>query len=182
MIGAVRAVILLRGINVGGNRKVPMARLRAVLEGAGAADVRTYIQSGNVVLDHDGDAVSTTARYEAAIAEAFGFEVPLVHRSADEWAAMVDANPYPHAVAEPSTLHVLFLADPPARGRIDALDLGRFAPEEATPVGRDLFLHLPGGMGRSKLAPALNDRALGTRTTARNWNTVVRLGEMLATP
>lgn len=176
-----RHVVLLRGINVGGHHRLPMADLREALAGAGCRDARTYIQSGNAVVDHDEtDEAALRAVLEAAIADAAGFAVPVVLRTADEWTAAIAANPYAGGGAEPKALHVVFLADAPAAGVLDALDLDRFAPEELTAVGRELHLLLPGGLGRSKLAVALTDRALGTVTTTRNWNTVERLAAMLA--
>ena len=174
-------VALLRGINVGGKHPLPMASLRATLEAAGCAEVRTYIQSGNAVFRHDeADEASLRELLEAAIAETAGFAVPVVLRTAAEWEATVAANPYSAGGTDPKALHVVFLLEPPASGALDALDLDRFAPEELTVVGREVHLLLPDGIGRSKLAAALTDRKLGAVATVRNWNTVVKLQAMLA--
>jgi len=180
-------VALLRGINLGGHHSLPMATLRETLEAAGCADVRTYIQSGNAVFRHDEeDEARLRELLEAAIGDTGGFAVPVMLRTADEWASTVAANPYAAGVpsgggaADPKALHVVFLSAAPSAGVLDALDLGRFAPEELTSIGRELHLWLPGGMGRSKLAAALTDRKLGAVATARNWNTVKKLEALLA--
>ncbi len=157
-----------------------MASVRATLEAAGCGEVRTYIQSGNAVFRHEEtDEAGLRDDLEAAIGATAGFAVPVVLRTADEWAATVAANPYPAAGTDPKALHVVFLSAAPADGGLEALDLARFAPEELTLLGRELHLFLPGGMGRSKLAAALTDRTLGAVATARNWTTVLKLQAML---
>jgi uncharacterized protein (DUF1697 family) len=169
---------LVRGINVGGNRKLPMADLRAVFAEAGATDVVTYIQSGNVVFEHAARAPEKlSAELAARIEAATGFAVPVMLRSARKWAEVVANNPYPGI--DPTRLHVVSLASEPAPGALDGIDAPAFAPEEFTPIGRELYLHLPDGMGRAKLPPAL-DRAVGVPGTARNWRTVLKLQELLA--
>jgi uncharacterized protein (DUF1697 family) len=170
-------IALLRGINVGGGKKVPMAALKAAFEDFGATDVQTYIQSGNVVFGHATKSeAKLVADVEGMIAAHTGFTVDVMLRTARQMAAVVEANPYPHAAG--TTLHVLFLKAPPAKGALDALDLAPFAPEEVTELGRELYLHLPYGMGRAKLPVAL--AKLKVPTTARNWNSVTRLAEMAA--
>jgi uncharacterized protein (DUF1697 family) len=164
-------VALLRGINVGGSGKLPMADLRDVFSDAGGSEVQTYIQSGNVVFRHraaSGDRLQVDL--EHAIEAATGLEVPVVVRTRDELASVVEANPYEGV--EPTKLHVAFLTADPAPGSIDRVDLERFLPEECVPVGREIYLHLPNGMGRAKLPNAL--AAIGTATT-RNWRTVTTL-------
>lgn len=158
-----RHVALLRGINVGGNRIIKMADLRAIFEAAGARDVETYIQSGNVVFGHDRP---TAARFEKQIAKATGFDVPVVLRTAAEWAAL--AHPYDTG----EHVHVFFLPAAPAAVKVVAA-----APEAYAVRGRDVFLYLPNGIGRSKLAGALM-KALPA-ATARNWRTVEQLTAMV---
>lgn len=164
-------VALLRGINVGGSRKLRMADLREVFGAAGGHEVQTYIQSGNVVFRHR---VASRDRLQADLADAIevatGLDVPVVLRTRDELATVVTANPYEGV--EPTRLHVAFLASDPAPGSIDRLELERFLPEECVPAGRDLYVHLPAGMGRAKLPTALG--AVGT-VTIRNWRTVITL-------
>jgi uncharacterized protein (DUF1697 family) len=171
-------VALLRGINVGGSRMIKMADLREVFLAADAADVATYIQSGNVVFTHPGRSESTlTAELEKRIAKAAGFPVPVMLRTAGQLARVIEDSPFPDADAE--HLHVAFLAArPPANA--PAIDGRVFAPERYAAVGRELYLYLPGGMGRSKLAAAVlaKPKAIGAAGTARNWRTVLKLNEL----
>ena len=171
-----RIVAFLRGVNIG-NRQLPMAGLRSGLEAAGCTDVATYVQSGNVVLTPPNDACNDVASWLAgAIGEIAGFAVPVVVRTQAQMANVVAANPYPQAGG--TTLHVIFCSTKPPGL---TTDLGAVAPEHATVVGSDVYLHLPNGMGRSTL-PALVDKDLkraGVVGTARNWNTVEKLLAML---
>ncbi|MGR3933503.1 DUF1697 domain-containing protein [Streptomyces sp. BRA346] len=170
-------VALLRGINVGSGRRFPMARQRALMAELGFEDVTVHLQSGNIVFADPGTPPERTARrLEDAFAADLGFSVPVLVRTRDELAAVVDANPYPAAVAEPKTLHVVFLSDVPTdTSALDAVDASAYAPDEFRLVGRELYLHLPGGLGRSKLAAKLTNPRLGVTATARNWNTVTKL-------
>ena len=172
-------VALLRGINLG-SRRLPMKELAAILEDAGCADVRTYIQSGNVVYR----AVPALARrvpriVEKAIAERYGFECPVVTRSAAEIDGVIEANPFPEAAAEPKTLHVGFLRDRPAKSRVAALDPNRSPPDAFVVRGGEIYVHYPKGSARSKLTPQYFDPRLETLSTFRNWRTVLTLQEML---
>jgi uncharacterized protein (DUF1697 family) len=172
-------VALLRGINLG-SRRLPMKELAAILEDAGCADVRTYIQSGNVVYR----AAPALARrvpgiVEKAIAERYGFECPVVTRSAAEIDGVIEANPFPEAAAEPKTLHVGFLRDRPAKSRVAALDPDRSPPDAFVVRGREIYVHYPKGSARSKLTPQYFDPRLETLSTFRNWRTVLTLQEML---
>ncbi|QLH21101.1 DUF1697 domain-containing protein [Streptomyces sp. Rer75] len=173
-------VALLRGINVGSGRKFPMARQRALMAELGFEGVTVHLQSGNIVFADPGDPPERTARtLEDAFAADLGFSVPVMVRTRDELAAVVAANPYPAAVAEPKTLHVVFLSDVPtdtsALDALNALNTAAYAPDEFRLVGREIYLHLPGGLGRSKLAAKLTNPRLGVTATARNWNTVTKL-------
>jgi uncharacterized protein (DUF1697 family) len=171
-------IALLRGINVGGNKKVPMARLATVVADAGASDVRTYIQSGNVVFAHRAGEAELRADLEHRIAEAFGFDVPVVLRTGTEMAAVVGRNPY--TGVEPTKLLVAFLAEPPGADVAAAVDRAAFGREEFTVDGREVYLHLPDGAGRSKLVPALGRSLLKAPATTRNWRTVETLSAMAA--
>ena len=171
-------VALLRGINVGGNRMIKMADLRAVFTAAGGTDVVTYIQSGNVVFSHAARSERTLAtELEKRLVKAAGFKVPVVLRTAAQLARVIADCPFPDADAD--HLHVAFLATPPP-GTAPAVDARAFAPERHAVVGRELYLHLPGGMGRSKLAAAVlaKPKAIGAAATARNWRTVLKLNEL----
>lgn len=171
---------LLRGINVGGKAKLPMADLRKIVAGCGFEDVRTYIQSGNVVFaapdDADPDEVAT--RLATAIAGGTRLRPEVVVRTADQLAKVVDANPYLRRGEDPGHLHVSFAGGQVSLG-LD--DLAAYAPEEAAAEGREIYLFLPNGVGRSKLAADLARRA-GRSGTLRNWRTVTKLLEMAASP
>jgi uncharacterized protein (DUF1697 family) len=168
-------IALLRGINVGGNRKIHMADLRDLFAAAGCEDVASYIQSGNVIFTHPAAAGDELAAdLEKHIEVATGFDVPVILRTSEAWEGVVRANPY--TGVEPTALHVVFLAQPPAADAVAAFDAARFAPEAFTVVGREVYLHLPDGMGRAKLPPAL-PLIRGTGT-ARNWRTVLKLAEL----
>ena len=171
-----RYVALLRGINVGGNNRVSMAQLRELCAGFGATNVRTYIASGNVVLDSKLSPARLRTRLEHGIESEFGISIAVVVLTAAELAAAIEGNPYPDA--EPGTLHLaVALADIVAadQHRLAALD---FPPEELTVVGRRIYYHLPLGLGNAQL-PKDVDR-IKVKTTTRNWRTVLALNEMAA--
>ena len=164
-------VALIRGINVGSAKRVKMADLRAALEAAGYAEVRTHLQSGNVVLRSPNAA----KRVAADVATATGLDVEVMVRTAAAIAQVVEENPYPQ-VTDGKTLHVAFLEG--GRPRLPEED---FAPEGFT-LGRELYVWLPDGMRDSKLVKALSEKALGVRATWRNWNTVTALHELSSEP
>ncbi|TMU97696.1 DUF1697 domain-containing protein [Streptomyces sp. DASNCL29] len=170
-------IALLRGINVGGNRKFPMARQRELMAELGFEDVTVHLQTGNIVFADPGTPPERTARtLEDHFAAGLGFPVDVVVRTRDELAAAIEANPYPAAVAEPKSLHVVFLADVPAdSAALDALDPAAYAPDAFRLIGREIFLRCPDGVGRSKLAAKVTNARLGVPATARNWNTVTKL-------
>jgi len=167
-------IALLRGINVGGRHKVAMAELRALFADAGCEGVTTYIQSGNVVFRHPAGADDLGVDLSRRIEAMTGFAVPVVLRSAAEMAAVVRHNPFPGV--EPTRLHVTFLSSDPPPGALDGVDAASFAPEEFVLAGRQLYLHLPDGMARTKLPRALD--VFPTPVTTRNWRTVLELVEL----
>ncbi len=171
-----RQVALLRGINVGGHRKVPMARLRELLGELGYEDVRTYVQSGNVALtgpDQSSDALQATLARQ--LEEAFGFDVAVLARTRDELAAIIAHNPLGELATDPARHHVLFLSAAPAAERLAAIEAEAFAPDVLVHRAREIYLWTPDGIRDSKLAQRLTDRRLGVTVTARNWRTVERL-------
>lgn len=172
---------LVKGINVGGHRRVPMAPLRAALGAAGLNGVRTHLQSGNVILDAppapDADPAAAVAE---VIAATFGFDVEVVARTRAELAATVAHNPLIGEEDDPAKLHVVFLdaaPDPEHAGRIDP---DRSPPDHAVLVGREVYVHYPQGSGRSKLTADYLQRTLHRTATARNLRTVERLLELMA--
>ncbi len=165
-----RYVVLLRSVNVGG-RRLTSALLSATCEAAGGHGVRTYIQSGNVVLDHAGDEATVASALRAAISAAAGFDVPVVVRTAAEWRNAVTGCPYA------SDAHLCALERRPPAEAAAILDRALGPGETYAIVGRDVHLHLPNGVGRSKLVPAV-DR-LGVLGTTRNRRTVRALADLL---
>jgi uncharacterized protein (DUF1697 family) len=163
-----RQIALLRGINVGGNKQVEMARLRTLMEELGYRDVRTYVNSGNVVFSGPR---ASEKKLEQAIAKVFGFDVPVVVRSRDELAAVVKSNPLRKIAKDPAKHLVVFCA---AKATTD-LDPADFAPETFHVRGREVYLWAPGGIGTSPLAKLLANKPLGSKSTARNWRTVEKL-------
>ncbi len=174
-----RLVILLRGINVGGKNKLPMAERAEILRGVGLEDVDTYIQSGNVVARRGEDAgVMLAEDIAAAIEERRGFRPRVLVLGAGRLLEAIEANPYPEADSEPTSLHLFFLAEPPPSPDLASLAEIATASERFL-LDRDVFyLHAPDGFGRSKAAASVEKR-LGVPATARNWRTVLKLGEMV---
>jgi uncharacterized protein (DUF1697 family) len=171
-----RHVALLRGINVGGKNKLPMATLAALFRDEGAREVSTFIQSGNVIFEAPAKLAATIgARIERRLAEDLGLRVPVVLRSAAELAAAAARNPFLRAGVDANELHLMFLAAAPPRELQRALDPARSPGDELALVGRDLYLRLPNGVARTKLTNAYFDKALATVSTGRNWRTVLEL-------
>jgi uncharacterized protein (DUF1697 family) len=172
---------LLRGINVGGHRKVPMADLRALLTKLGHGDVRTYLQSGNAVFTSAaGDEEALAAQLEQAIAEHFGFTVDVLVRDHAYLKSVADACPFPAAMLAGSQLHVTYFSAPVGASSLASLNAAIFLPEEFRLGDRVLYLYAPDGIGRSKLAEALTKSTSATDViaTTRNWNTVAKLVEL----
>ncbi|GAA3872918.1 DUF1697 domain-containing protein [Streptomyces lacrimifluminis] len=172
---------LLRGINVGGNKKVPMAELRTLLEGLGYDAVRTYLQSGNAVFATGrGDEESLAGEIAEAIERHFGFTVDVIVRDHAQLRAIRDNCPFPAAELEGKQLHVTYCSTPVDESRFAHIDRAAHLPEEFRLGDRALYLYAPDGLGRSKLAEQLAKPrfAKGLIATTRNWNTVVKLVEL----
>ena len=165
-------IAFFRGINVGGNNKLPMKELAALLEGLGLSGVRTYIQSGNVVFrSTKGTAAKWSAEIRGAVEERFGFSPWVLVMEATALREIAGANPFPHAEADHKTLHLFFTAGPPSGADRAGLDALKSPSETWAIIDAVLYLHAPEGIGRSKLAARV-ERLLGVETTARNWRTV----------
>jgi uncharacterized protein (DUF1697 family) len=171
---------LLRGINVSGHNKLPMADLRALLETLGHEEVVTYIQSGNVVFVSSASETKVAGGIARAIKDEFGFDVPVIVRTRAQLQKVVAGNPYLQDGADPSKLHVTFLAEKPTAAAVGKLDPDRSPPSEFRVKGREIFMFLPEGMGRTKLTIDYFETRLGTSATARNWNTVNKLLELMS--
>jgi uncharacterized protein (DUF1697 family) len=172
-------VALLRGINVSGQKKVPMAVLRDVFAGLGHTDVVTYIQSGNVVFDAEREDLDTLRReIEAAIVDEFGFDVPVVIRTSTQLASIIAASPYTQSGADSARLAVAFLNDVPVAGRAAMVDASGSPPDELALVRGEVYLHCPTGFGRTKLTNTFLEKRLGVTATTRNWKTVTKLAAL----
>lgn len=172
-----RVVALLRGINVGGGRRVPMADLRAALTDAGTAAVATYLQSGNVAFDTSLSADAAADLVHDTIAATSGVpDVDVVIRTAAAIDRLIREVPYP--VDEPRKLHVAFLGEGSDDVSLAAVDPDRFAPDRFSVVPGHVYLWLPGGVGRSKANNDFWQRTSGVPSTMRNWATVTALADL----
>lgn len=173
-------IALLRGINVGGKNKLPMKDLASLFTHAGCNDVRTYIQSGNVIF-HAPSRVAQQLPVQIAqqIEKRFGFKIPVVLRTTEQLASVIHNNPFLPAGVPQEQLHVYFLADLPQASHIAQLDPNRSTPDVYLLRGQEIYLQLPNGMARTKLTNAYFDAKLSTICTARNWNTVLKLYELM---
>jgi uncharacterized protein (DUF1697 family) len=173
-------VALLRGVNLGGKNLLPMRELAQMFVGAGCSDVRTYIQSGNVIFRAaPGLLEGFPDRMTKQIAERFGCRTPVILRTAKQFADAVRDNPFAKAAADEKALHVYFLASLPNAQDVARLDPERSRPDAFSVHNREIYLHLPNGMARTKLTNSYFDSKLATTSTARNWRTVLKLFELM---
>ena len=173
-------VALLRGINVGGKHKLPMKELVQLCEDAGCSEVRTYIQSGNVLLEAPAALAKRLPEDLAArIEERFGFAVPVVMRKVTELAQVAANNPFlGKRGVDPAHLAVAFLGKKPTAKAVASLEPDRSPGDAFEVVGREVYLHMPNGVARTKLTNAWMDSRLGTVSTARNLKTISKLLEL----
>jgi uncharacterized protein (DUF1697 family) len=174
---------ILRGINVSGQKMMPMKELQSLMEGLHLEQVRTYIQSGNVVFQTEATDVKALAEKIAEkIADQFQFQVPVILRTAGELQAALACNPFlQESQPETDKLHVTFLAEKPTQARIDQVMALPCAPDKCHISGREVFLYCPQGYGRTKLNNAFLEKKLGVTATTRNLKTVKQLISMAAT-
>lgn len=171
-------IALLRGINVGGNNKLPMKELVTVLEGLGLRNIKTYIQSGNVVFQSERmDTNQVSAEITAAIKQSHGFAPYVLLLDAKQLQAAITANPFPEGEANHKSLHLFFMDGVPTINWQELEGL-RTSNERYQLVGTIFYLHAPDGIGRSKLAEK-SGKGWGVNITARNWRTVISIMEMV---
>lgn len=176
-------VALLRGINVGGNKKVPMAELRELAGKLGWQQVATYIASGNVLFAGKQTAAAAERALEQAIARHFGFEVPVVVRTAAQWRAFAAGSPFRDAEkARPNALHLGSSKATPGRGAAAALQQYAKSGERIVIDGGAIWIDFAGGVAGSKLTPAVLDRLVGSPVTMRNWKTVQAIAGLFGAP
>jgi uncharacterized protein (DUF1697 family) len=171
-------IALFRGINVGGRNSLPMKALCTLLESLGCSDVKTYIQSGNVIFRHSTtDDVKLCRDIGATVENEFGFQPKVLLLTATELQQAVNDNPFADATAEPKTLHLWFLAEKVKNIDLASIESLKSESESFVLADRIFYLHAPDGIGRSKLAAGI-EKLLGVATTARNWRTVSKILEM----
>ena len=175
MIAEPARIALLRAVNVGG-RSMPMADLRGMVTGLGFSDVRTLLQSGNLVFRGGGADEAVETVLEAESEKRFGYQADYFVRTQGEWDDIIAANPFTdEARLDPARLVVVALKSEPAEGALAALRGAIKGREYADAKGRAAYIVYPDGQGESKLTITVIERALGARGTARNWNTVLKL-------
>lgn len=173
-------IALLRGINVGGHRKISMAELRDFVFGLGFEDVQTLLQTGNIVFRGGKRSGADLERLlEVEAEKRLGLSTTFVVRSEKELRVVIERNPFPNeAKTDPSHLVVMFLKDAPQASAVKALQAASRGPEIIRGDGKHLYVVYPDGIARSRLTASLIEGKLGTSSTARNWNTVVKLSAL----
>jgi uncharacterized protein (DUF1697 family) len=173
-------ISLLRGINVGGHKRIQMDKLRASFESLGFENVKTYIQSGNVVFKTKNVSPSTLSkRIEEKILSDFGFSASVISRGSDELTKTIEHNPFLNErEINHEKLHVMFLSDAPAPDALKKLASLTAAPDQFRSSGREIYFYLPNGVSQSVLMKSPVDRILAVVTTTRNWKTVNSLHQM----
>jgi uncharacterized protein (DUF1697 family) len=173
-------VALLRGINVGGKNKIAMKALHSSFVALGHGEVTTYIQSGNVVFRSASKQASKLGpAIEDEISKTFGLRIGVLVRTPSDFDGVIEGNPFLDPGRDTSKLLVMFLDEAPRAGAIADLDPQRSPPDEFVVRGREIYAYCPNGFGRSKLSIDYFERRLKTRATARNWNTVVKLADLM---
>jgi len=173
-----RLVALLRGINLGPRNRIAMADLRSRLEAAGYGDVRTHLQSGNVVLDTRQGPDRAARAIEKEIRDGFGLSIEVIVRAAGQIADVVAANPLGDVATNGSRHFVVFFAVEPVTDAIAELEQEDFAPEGLLARGREIYLWCPDGVRDSRVMKAATRQRLAPTSTFRNWNTVAKLHEL----
>jgi uncharacterized protein (DUF1697 family) len=177
-----RCIVLLRGINVGSGRKVPMTDLKKLCESLGLQNVQTYIQSGNVVfeLGRPETIPMLEMRLQQAFSETFGFDIPVIVRTDEEWAESITQNPFlKEENLDIERLHLTFLKELPKPELLEKIKGYQYLPDRYEIIGRDVFIFCAAGYGTSKLVNSFFESKLKVPATTRNWKTVLKLHEML---
>jgi uncharacterized protein (DUF1697 family) len=176
-------ISILRGINLGSHNKVLMTDLKALYESLGFQQVITYIQSGNVVFDAEGDAADLAQKLEQAIAQKYAVAVPVILRTVEEWAKVVANNPFMNQESiDLEKLHVTFLGKVPTDILLNKIKTFDFSPDKFTIIGKEVHLHCPIDYGHTKLSNRFFEGQLKVQATTRNWNTVNKLLALATQP
>lgn len=170
-----RLIVLLRGVNIGPRNRVAMPELRARLADAGFDDVRTYVQSGNVVVTSKATPAQVARECRRQVADAFGLDIAVVVRTRAALAKVVERNPLGDVADNPKRYQVSFLDAKPSAAVLRRVEAAAVPPEQFVAVGREIYAWHPAGAARSRLWALLAGRDLGVTATARNWTTVTKL-------
>jgi len=170
-----RQIALLRAINLGSRRRVAMGDLRDLLTSLGYGDVRTLLQSGNVVLTSIRSGKTLERELEKELSARFAIDIEVLVRTRAQLAAVIERNPLADLADDPKRYHVTFLSAKPDAARERELAELDVAPEQFVVSGREIYAWYPDGLQRSRLAAALSDSKLGVTGTSRNWNTITKL-------
>jgi uncharacterized protein (DUF1697 family) len=173
-------VLLLRGVNVGTKNSLPMAELRSMLAELGCSDVQTYVQSGNAVFGTKLGTAELTNAIEQALERYMGRPIGTALRTSKQMNAIALANPFASVATNLSNLCVTFLSAAPTKAEVAPLHVQDWAPELFAVAGKEIYTWHPHGQGRSPLGAALGKLRLRGAVTTRNWNTVLKLRELVA--
>lgn len=172
-------IAMLRGINVSGHKILKMDGLRALFAHMGFHNIQTYVQSGNVIFSTNEPPPGLAAKIEKRILKEFGFDVPVLTKTAKEMAEIVKRNPFvKNSALDQTKLHVTILSDDPPRDALELLQPFAAASEQVRIVGRAVYLYCPNGYGNTKLSNTTIEKKLGRRATTRNWKTMKTLLDM----
>lgn len=172
-------VALLRGINLGPHKKVPMGDIRDLCDEIGLVDPETYARSGNLIVSADLSEEELASTLRSSMSDRFGFDISVVCRSKEELSDIARSHPFSDLGLDERLLHVAFLERAPTDDIADVIDADQYAPDRFVADGREVYLAYPKGSGRSKLTHAVLEKSLQVSATARNWRTVTKLAEMV---
>jgi len=170
-----RQIVLLRGINLGSRNRIAVPELRDVLASAGFENVRSYLQSGNIVLSAKGSPEEVARECERQIADHFGLDIPVVTRTRAQLANVVRLDPLADVAVDPKRYQVSFMTGKLAAEVVRSLEAAAVPSEQFVVAGREVYAWHPEGVARSRLWTLLAGRGLGVTATARNWTTVTNL-------
>lgn len=176
-----KKIAILRGINVGGKRKILMNDLKLMLNEIGLTDIATYIQSGNVIFQSNLKNNELADLIASTIEEKYGFDVPVVIRSADELEKSIIINPFYSEEADINKLHLTFLKEAPDEKNLTLIETLNFTPDKFEIINKDVFIHCEGKYHQSKLTNNFFEKKLKVGATTRNWKTVLKLLELSKT-
>ncbi|MFD0963417.1 DUF1697 domain-containing protein [Pseudofulvibacter geojedonensis] len=172
-------IVFLRGINVGGHHKILMADLRNLLNKNGYLNSKTYIQSGNIILDSHKNAKQISKHVKELIAKEYQFNIPVITISGEELLNCFSQNPFLNLENDIKKLHVTFLSDIPNKANVKNLDIPIYNNDQYNVKGKIIYLHTPDGFAKTKFNIVTFEKKLLVQATTRNWNTITKLVNLL---